>query len=57
MKDGFKILDSDMHLREPGNLWDKYMEPEWRDAGAEDFKLDGAQLGDGDDRGEDTPRL
>jgi predicted TIM-barrel fold metal-dependent hydrolase len=31
MKDGFKILDSDMHLREPGNLWDKYMEPEWRE--------------------------
>jgi len=31
MKNGFKILDSDMHLREPGNLWDKYMEPEWRD--------------------------
>jgi predicted TIM-barrel fold metal-dependent hydrolase len=31
MKDGFKILDSDMHLREPADLWDKYMEPEWRD--------------------------
>ena len=31
MKDGFKILDSDMHLREPGDLWDKYMEPEWRE--------------------------
>src|SRR4029079_17853280 len=31
MKNGFKILDSDMHLREPGDLWDKYMEPQWRD--------------------------
>jgi len=31
MRDGFKILDSDMHLREPANLWDKYMEPEWRE--------------------------
>ena len=31
MKSGFKILDSDMHLREPADLWDKYMEPEWRD--------------------------
>jgi predicted TIM-barrel fold metal-dependent hydrolase len=31
MKNGFKILDSDMHLREPADLWDKYMEPEWRD--------------------------
>jgi len=27
MKNGFKILDSDMHLREPANLWEKYMEP------------------------------
>lgn len=31
MKNGFKILDSDMHLREPADLWEKYMEPEWRD--------------------------
>jgi len=31
MKAGFKILDSDMHLREPADLWEKYMEPEWRD--------------------------
>ena len=31
MKSGFKIMDSDMHLREPADLWDKYMEPEFRD--------------------------
>src|SRR5262245_45667459 len=31
MKSGFKILDSDMHLREPADLWDKYMDKEWRD--------------------------
>ncbi len=31
MKYGFKIMDSDMHLREPADLWDKYMEPELRD--------------------------
>ena len=31
MKSGFKIMDSDMHLREPADLWEKYMEPEWRD--------------------------
>ena len=30
MKSGFQILDSDMHLREPADLWDKYMDPEWR---------------------------
>jgi hypothetical protein len=31
MKSGYRIMDSDMHLREPANLWDKSMEPEWRD--------------------------
>src|SRR5262245_8868657 len=31
MKSGFKVMDSDMHLREPRDLWDKYMEPEWRE--------------------------
>ncbi|MGB7951375.1 MAG: amidohydrolase family protein [Candidatus Binatia bacterium] len=31
MKSTFKIMDSDMHLREPADLWDRYMEPEWRD--------------------------
>ncbi|MGH7835657.1 MAG: amidohydrolase family protein [Candidatus Binatia bacterium] len=31
MKAGFKIMDSDMHLREPADLWEKYMEPRWRD--------------------------
>ncbi|HWO42547.1 MAG TPA: amidohydrolase family protein [Candidatus Eisenbacteria bacterium] len=31
MKSGLKIMDSDMHLREPADLWAKYMEPEWRD--------------------------
>ena len=31
MKSGFKIMDSDMHLREPADLWERYMEPEWRD--------------------------
>ena len=31
MNKGFKIIDSDMHLREPANLWNKYMEPEWRE--------------------------
>jgi uncharacterized protein len=31
MKAGFKIMDSDMHLREPADLWEKYLEPEWRE--------------------------
>jgi len=24
-------MDSDMHVREPADLWEKYIEPEWRD--------------------------
>ncbi len=31
MKDGLKIMDSDMHVREPADLWEKYIEPKWRD--------------------------
>lgn len=33
MKNGFKILDSDMHVREPADLWEKYIDPKWRDRG------------------------
>jgi predicted TIM-barrel fold metal-dependent hydrolase len=31
MKSGFKIVDSDMHLREPADLWERYIEPRWRE--------------------------
>jgi predicted TIM-barrel fold metal-dependent hydrolase len=31
MKNGFKLMDSDMHVREPADLWEKYTEPQWRD--------------------------
>jgi predicted TIM-barrel fold metal-dependent hydrolase len=30
-KDGFKILDSDMHLMEPVDLWQRYIEPPFKD--------------------------
>ncbi len=30
-KHGFKVLDSDIHVREPGDLWLEYMEPGYRD--------------------------
>ena len=33
MRNGFKVMDSDMHIREPRDLWEKYIEPEWRDRG------------------------
>jgi len=31
MKNGFKIIDSDMHIMEPLDLWEKYMEPRFKD--------------------------
>lgn len=31
MRNGFKVMDSDMHVREPRDLWEKYIEAEWRD--------------------------
>jgi predicted TIM-barrel fold metal-dependent hydrolase len=31
MRDGFKVLDSDMHLREPADLWERYMQPALRE--------------------------
>ncbi|MDP6559106.1 MAG: hypothetical protein QF619_03060 [Candidatus Binatia bacterium] len=30
-KNGFKVLDSDMHITEPLDLWERYMEPIFRD--------------------------
>ena len=33
MKNGFKIIDSDMHIMEPLDLWDNYMDPRFKDRG------------------------
>jgi len=30
-RDGLQWMDSDMHLAEPGDLWQRYIEPEFRD--------------------------
>ena len=30
-KDGFKVIDSDMHVIEPRDLWQRYMSPKFRD--------------------------
>ncbi len=30
-KNGFKILDSDMHIMEPPDLWEKYIDKKFRD--------------------------
>ena len=57
MKSGFKVLDSDMHLREPADLWDKYVEPEWRERAPKILSYHRPQLGNGDDRGKNSSRL
>ena len=30
-RNGFKVMDSDMHVIEPVDLWETYMDPEFRD--------------------------
>ncbi len=30
-KQGFKVLDSDMHIVEPADLWERYIDPAYRD--------------------------
>ena len=41
--DGLKIIDSDMHVMEPADLWQTYMPAEYRDqapVGAEEYFMD-----------------
>ena len=30
-KDGFRVVDSDMHVMEPGDLWQEYIDPSYKD--------------------------
>ncbi len=30
-KNGFKVMDCDIHVHEPIDLWDRYMEPAYRE--------------------------
>ena len=32
MRNGWRIADSDMHVMEPADLWQRYIDPEWRHA-------------------------
>ena len=29
-KNGFKVMDSDMHVLEPADMWDRYIDPEFQ---------------------------
>src|SRR5947199_10578102 len=31
MKQGFKVMDSDIHVREPRDLWSRYIEPQFKE--------------------------
>ena len=39
---GFKVMDSDIHVREPRDLWVKYIEPRFKDQ-APQFIPNGAE--------------
>ena len=31
MKQGFKVMDSDIHVQEPHDLWARYIEPQFKE--------------------------
>ncbi len=37
MKHGFKVMDSDMHIIEPPDLWQRYIDPEFYDGDYADY--------------------
>ena len=41
MKDGFRVLDSDLHVIEPRSMWAEYLEPKFRDHGPKEPTLGG----------------
>ena len=42
MKNGFKVLDSDIHVTEPDNLWTDYMEADFRDSAPVKLNVEGS---------------
>ena len=43
-KAGFRIMDSDIHVLEPHDLWVRYMEPAFRDRAPRFAPIDGLGL-------------
>ena len=41
-KGGFKVMDSDIHVDEPHDLWDRYLEPRFRDRAPKFTAIDGS---------------
>jgi len=42
-KHGFKVMDSDIHVIEPRDLWQRYMEPAFRDRAPRFEPIDGSR--------------
>src|SRR5262249_2473919 len=43
-KGGFKVMDSDIHVDEPHDLWDRYLEPRFRDRAPRFAAIDGSHM-------------
>jgi predicted TIM-barrel fold metal-dependent hydrolase len=41
-KGGFKVMDSDIHVDEPHDLWDRYLEPRFKDRAPRFTAIDGS---------------
>ena len=44
-KDGYKVMDSDMHIIEPADLWDRYIDPAFKDRGPKGLSRHPRDLG------------
>ncbi len=42
-KQGFKVMDSDIHVTEPRDLWVKYIEPRFKDQAPQFTTANGAE--------------
>ena len=47
MKDGFRVVDADAHVIEPGDLWARYFAPEYRDRAPRHLNLAFSVVTDG----------
>ena len=47
MKDGYRVVDADAHVIEPGDLWERYIAPEYRDRAPRHLNLAFSVVTDG----------
>ena len=44
-KQGFRVVDSDIHVAEPADLWERYLEPQFKDRGPRPSPVDYGEFG------------